>query len=114
VLDLPGFSRFDVRGPARASGSWAGSRAAAETRPHRLAYFPDARGPHRHRDVGDATDEDHFMLITAATAQWHDREWLARHARGLTLTDRTRDFSTLIVTGPAIARPFTGSGPRPT
>ena len=45
--------------------------------------------------------EDDFTLITAATAQWHDYEWLARDlAPGLSLTDQSRDLSTLIVTGP--------------
>ncbi len=45
--------------------------------------------------------EDDFTLITAATAQWHDHDWLARSLpKRLTLRDRTNDFSTLIVTGP--------------
>ena len=45
--------------------------------------------------------ENFFTLITAATAQWHDREWLERHLdEGLMLTDHTDEFSTLIVTGP--------------
>jgi glycine cleavage system aminomethyltransferase T len=39
----------------------------------------------------------------------------ARLPEGLTLTDRTRDFSTLIVTGPASRDLFDRpSGPRPT
>jgi dimethylglycine dehydrogenase len=42
-----------------------------------------------------------YTLITAAVAQWHDYEWLARSLpKGLTLRDRTGEFSTLIVTGP--------------
>jgi dimethylglycine dehydrogenase len=46
-------------------------------------------------------DEDDFTLITAAVAQWHDHEWLAKALPdGLTLIDRTRDLSTLVVTGP--------------
>jgi len=46
-------------------------------------------------------DENHFTLITAAAAQWHDREWLQNHLdEGLILTDHTEDYSTLIVTGP--------------
>ena len=45
--------------------------------------------------------EDYFTLITAAAAQWHDYEVLWRALpKGLTLTDHTNEFSTLIVTGP--------------
>ena len=45
--------------------------------------------------------EDFFTLITAATAQWHDYEYLKNNlVDGLSLTDHTRDYSTLIVTGP--------------
>jgi dimethylglycine dehydrogenase len=66
-----------------------------------LAYFADDRG----RIVTEMSclrhGEDSFTLITAATAQWHDFDELrpAQEA-GLTLTDHTREFSTLIVTGP--------------
>lgn len=52
--------------------------------------------------------EDHYMLITAATAQWHDNDVLAHDLpEGITLRDRTTDFSTLIVTGPAARDIFT-------
>ena len=45
--------------------------------------------------------EDHFTLITAAAAQWHDFELLKNAlVEGVTLTDHSRDFDTLIVTGP--------------
>ena len=46
-------------------------------------------------------DEDFFTLITAASAQWHDRDLLALDLPdGLTLTDHSTEYSTLIVTGP--------------
>jgi dimethylglycine dehydrogenase len=42
-----------------------------------------------------------FTLITAAAAQWHDRDILLKDLpEGLTLTDHTTEYSTLIVTGP--------------
>jgi dimethylglycine dehydrogenase len=47
--------------------------------------------------------EDDFRLVTAATAQLHDREWLERHlpAGGpITIEDQTDVMSALIVTGP--------------
>ncbi|WP_137701035.1 GcvT family protein [Marimonas lutisalis] len=102
VLDLPGFSRFDLQGPETAA--WLESRIAGVLpRPGRmnLAYFPDDRG----RILTEMSvmwhGEDHYMLITAAAAQWHDRDVLLNgKPDSVTLTDRTRDFSTLIVTGP--------------
>ncbi len=45
--------------------------------------------------------EDRVLLITAATAQVHDREWLGAHLEdGLSLTDETDQWSTQILTGP--------------
>ena len=102
VLDLPGFSRFHLTGPG--AGDWLlGKIAGGLPKPGRLslAYFPDERG----RIVTEMSvachGADDFTLITAATAQWHDYEWLARDlAKGLSLVDQTREMSTLIVTGP--------------
>lgn len=104
VLDLPGFSRFNVSGDGAAE--WlAGLIAGNLPRPGRLSlgYFPDDRG----RIVTEMSmlrhDENHFTLITAATAQWHDYELLKNALPtdgSISLTDHTDDYSTLIVTGP--------------
>jgi dimethylglycine dehydrogenase len=102
VLDLPGFSRFNLSGDDAAE--WLRGRISGGLpKPGRmnLAYFPDHRG----RILTEMSilrhAEDAFTLITAATAQWHDRDMLA-HAlpAGLSLTDHSADYSTLIVTGP--------------
>lgn len=102
VLDLPGFSRFHLSGPG--AREWLlGQVAGGLPKPGRLslAYFPDHRGRILTEMSVACNGEDDFTLITAAVAQWHDYEWLARSLpKGLTLTDRTRDLSTLIVTGP--------------
>jgi dimethylglycine dehydrogenase len=67
-----------------------------------LAYFAD--------DLGRIVTEmsivrlgpDDMTLITAATAQAHDYDWLARHlAPGLVLEDVSAQFACQIVTGPA-------------
>ncbi|SEQ70681.1 GcvT family protein [Thalassovita taeanensis] len=102
VLDLPGFSRFNLSGDGAAA--WLHSRIAGalpKTGRMNLAYFPDTRG----RILTEMSilrhAEDSFTLITAATAQWHDFDVLKpARAAGLTLTDHTADYSTLIVTGP--------------
>ncbi len=102
VLDLPGFSRFSLSGEGAAE--WLRTRiAGALPKAGRmtLGYFPDARG----RIVTEMSlirhAEDHFTLITAAPAQWHDFELLkATLAEGLSLTDHTEEISTLILSGP--------------
>ena len=102
VLDLPGFSRFDLSGPGAAD--WLRTRIAGGLpKPGRmtLAYFPDKRGRILTEMSVMSHGDDHFMLITAASAQWHDRDVLLNGMpESLMLTDRTDDFSALIVTGP--------------
>ncbi|KIN76385.1 GcvT family protein [Sulfitobacter mediterraneus] len=102
VLDLPGFSRFNLSGEGAAE--WLRGRITGglpKVGRMNLAYFGDNRG----RILTEMSilrhGEDHFTLITAATAQWHDFDVLrpARDA-GLSLTDHTTEYSTLIVTGP--------------
>ncbi len=66
-----------------------------------LMYFADTRGRILTEMSCVRHDEDSFTLITAATAQWHDFELLrARLPEGLSLTDHSTEFGTLIVTGP--------------
>ncbi len=104
VLDLPGFSRFNVKGDGTAEwlrGLIVG--ALPKVGRMNLGYFSDDKG----RIVTEMSlirhDEDHFTLITAAGAQWHDYE-LLRDALpkddSISLSDHTTEFSTLIVTGP--------------
>ena len=102
VLDLPGFSRFDVEGPGVAE--WLDAQiTGAVPRVGRvgLGYFADDQGRIvtemsmvRHRD-------DKLTLITAAAAEWHDRDWLQRTLpAGIRLTDEIGTWTTQIVTGP--------------
>ncbi|MEM9199979.1 MAG: FAD-dependent oxidoreductase, partial [Pseudomonadota bacterium] len=103
VLDLPGFARFQLSGDGAAdwlSGMIAG--ALPRTGRLALAYFPDERGRIVTEMSVARNGEEDFTLITAASGQWHDFEWLARRLpEGLSLTDQTREVSTVIVTGPA-------------
>ncbi len=102
VLDLPGFSRFNLSGTGAAE--WLRRQITGglpKVGRMNLGYFADDQG----RIVTEMSiirhEDDVFTLITAATAQWHDYEWLKKHLDdGLTLIDRTEDFSTFIVTGP--------------
>ncbi len=103
ILDLPGFSRFRLSG--RGAAAWLDvqitGRLPAEGRVG-LGYFADDRGRIVTEMSLARTGPDDFLLITAATAQVHDREWLERHlAPGLSLADETEDWSCQILTGPA-------------
>ncbi|MCR9108414.1 FAD-dependent oxidoreductase [Marivita sp. XM-24bin2] len=105
VLDLPGFSRFKIQGPG--ADDWLrGLVTGALPKIGRvgLVYFADDRGRIVTEMSVTREAEDLFVLVTAASAQWHDREWLESHMpkdAAFTLEDWTTRMSTLIVTGPA-------------
>ena len=104
ILDLPGFSRFNLEGPGAAD--WLSLQVTGIVpKPGRigLVYFSDDKG----RIVTEMSvvrhGEEQMTLITAAVAQWHDFEWLkSRMPKGapFTLTDRTEEYSTQILAGP--------------
>ncbi len=102
VLDMPGFSRYMLKGAGAAE--WLRTQVAGalpKIGRMNLGYFADSRG----RIVTEVTiirfDDDQFMIMTAAVAQWHDFEFLSKSMpEGLEFTDITNDFSTLIVCGP--------------
>ncbi len=102
ILDLPGFSRFVLNGAGAAE--WLAAQITGKLPSVGrlgLAYFADDKG----RIVTEMSvarlAEEEFTLITAATAQSHDGEWLRRHlAPELSLTDHTAEWSTQILTGP--------------
>ena len=102
VLDLPGFSRFNIDGDGAAEwlrGMITGGLPKIGRM--NLGYFADSRGRVLTEMSIIRHSEDHFTLITAATAQWHDFEVLnGALPAGVQLSDHTRDFSTLIVCGP--------------
>jgi dimethylglycine dehydrogenase len=102
LLDLPGFSRFKLEGEG--SRDWLASMITGrvpESGRLGLGYFADDAG----RIVTEmsilAMADGSFQLITAAAAQWHDRDWLLKHlSPGLTLSDETAALTCLLLTGP--------------
>ncbi|NAZ36556.1 FAD-dependent oxidoreductase [Rubellimicrobium sp. CFH 75288] len=106
ILDLPGFSRFELEGEG--AGAWLSRQITGRLpAPGRLSlgYFADEDG----RIVTEmsvlALGGDRFLLITAAAARLHDRDWLRRHlVPGLSLRDVSEEWSCQIVTGPASRR----------
>ena len=102
ILDLPGFSRFIVKGEGAAA--WLARQITGKV-PNvgrlGLAYFADDKGRIITEMSVARLGEDELLLITAATAQVHDRDWLVNHLdAGLILTDHTTEWSTQILTGP--------------
>jgi dimethylglycine dehydrogenase len=104
ILELPGFSRFRLKGAG--ARDWLSTMITGVVpKPGRigLGYFADDGG----RIVTEmsimAIDADFFFLITAAVAQNHDFEWLARHlpqTHEMTLDDVTDAFACQILSGP--------------
>ncbi len=102
VLDLPGFSRFMVSGKGAAEflrGFCTGGLPKVGRM--NLIYVSDSRGRILSEMSCVRKGDDDFMLITAATAQWHDRDLLTNAAPdGVSISDVTTAYDTLIVTGP--------------
>ncbi|HUS52474.1 MAG TPA: FAD-dependent oxidoreductase [Thermohalobaculum sp.] len=104
VLSLPGFTRLKVEGPGAADwlrGLIAGGLPKVGRMS--LVYFSDHRGRIMTEMSVIRQAEDELWLITAATAEQHDREWLERHlpkASGITITERTEAYDCLILAGP--------------
>lgn len=102
VLPISGFSRLNLEGEG--ARKWL-NRQTASRLPKvgrvGLGYFADEAG----RTVTEMTiiprADDKISLITAALAQWHDRDFLSRNMPDhLSLTDATADYECLLVTGP--------------
>ena len=102
VLDLAGFSRYNLSGEGAAD--WLNKQITGKLPAIGrigLGYYCDEQG----RIVTETSimrhSDDHFTLITAAVAQWHDFDFLSSTLpEGLSLTDHSDDYSTLIVSGP--------------
>lgn len=102
VLDLPGFSRFMVTGEGAAE-TLRGLVTGGLPKVGRmnLVYISDDRGRILTEMSCIRMGEDAFLMITAATAQWHDRDILMRAMpASVTVEDVTTTRDTLIVTGP--------------
>jgi len=103
VMDISGFTRFDVCGPA--SAGWL-DRMITGRLPKvgkiGLGYFCNKQGG----IVGEATitrlAEDRFWLLSAAPAEWHDRDWLNAHRPedGVEIQNLTASHQCLALAGP--------------
>ena len=102
VLDLPGFSRFHVSGEGAAE-ALRGLATGGLPKVGRinLLYFSTKQGRILTEMSCLRLGEDEFVLITAAGAQWHDRDIIvAGMPEGVAVHDVTTTRDTLIVSGP--------------
>lgn len=104
ICDLAGFSRFQIHGTG--TSTWLNGLITGRLPKLGrvgLVYFADAKG----RIVTEMTlarhGHDEFTAITAAGAEWHDRDWLqAKLPPGhkITIRNETDDWDTLVLSGP--------------
>ncbi len=110
IIDMCGFSRYELSGAGAAEwlrGLVAGALPKAGRM--NLIYLSDDRGRVLTEMSCMRHGEDEFTLMTAAVAQWHDFEVLSRQLpEGLTLLDKTKEITTLLVTGPKSRDLFAG------
>ncbi|MFY0308274.1 FAD-dependent oxidoreductase [Leisingera sp. D0M16] len=102
VLDLPGFSRFLVKGEGAAEAlRCLVTGGLPKIGRINLVYIADSRGRILTEMSCMRLGEDDFVMITAATAQWHDRDLLVNAMPAtVSVEDVTTTRDTLIVTGP--------------
>ncbi|HVO48833.1 MAG TPA: FAD-dependent oxidoreductase [Steroidobacteraceae bacterium] len=104
VLDLPGFSRFDVTGPG--AREWLDHLIAGNLpRIGRcgLGYLCAPNGGIVTEMTVTALDEDHYWLLGAASGERHDEHWLRDHlgrGAGVRLENLTGRYGCLVVVGP--------------
>jgi dimethylglycine dehydrogenase len=105
VLDLSGFSKFEVSGP----GAEAYLDGICANRPPRkiggiiLTQLLTPKGKIESEATICRLAADRFYLLTAAVAQTHDYDWLTKHLPrdgGVTLVDITTGWGVLVVAGP--------------
>ena len=102
VIDLPGFSRFWIQGDG--AEKWLRGFCTGgmpDIGYVNLIYVSDSRGHILSEFSCIRLSEDNFVLISAASAQWHDRELiLSCLPTSINLRETTTERDTILVTGP--------------
>jgi dimethylglycine dehydrogenase len=104
VLDLPGFTKFEVSGPG--AHAWLDHMVAGTVpRPGRTAlnYFCSPSGGIVTEMTVTAFAPDRYWLISAAAGERHDEHWLRAHlptGGAVCIQNQSARFGTLIVVGP--------------
>jgi dimethylglycine dehydrogenase len=102
LTEVTGFTRFELSGPGAAGflDSLIAGRLPSVGR-LRLGYFCSEQG----HIVSEATisrlSEDRFWLLSAAAAEYHDRQWLTeRMPAGVAIENLTGRYGALAIAGP--------------
>ena len=104
LLDLPGFTKFEIQGPG-ATSYLDGLVCSKLPRLGRigLVYALTHTGTVLSEFTATRLGDDHYYLVGAATAEWHDLDLLetALPADGsVTIANRTHELGTLVIVGP--------------
>jgi len=105
VLDLPGFTKFEVTGPG--ANAWINHMVVGVVpKPGRTAlnYFCAPSGGIVTEMTVTALAPDRYWLISAAAGERHDEHWLEQHLPAnraeVSLANLSARYGTLIVVGP--------------
>ncbi len=104
LLDMGGFTKYDVQGAG--TTEWLDSLIAGKMpRVGRLSlsYFCADDGGVWSEMTLTRLAEEHYLLITAGAAKWHDYQWLEQHlpeGSDIKINDITDDIGTLVLAGP--------------
>ena len=104
IIDLTGFSRFEVKG--KGSSKWLESLITGnlpKIGKIGLVYFSSPKGKVLTEMTATCIEEDHYWLLSGAGAYWHDRDWLNINLPDncdFKISDNTYKTGTLLVTGP--------------
>jgi len=104
VLDLPGFTKYELKGPGASKhlDYLSCSKLPSQGRVS-LAYALTDDGKLWSEFTITRLGEDHFYIISAAIAATHDMDLLRQGLpadSAITVKDVTADFGTLIIAGP--------------
>jgi len=104
VMDLGGLAKFEVEGVSAAAGL---DRLICGRLPEvgrvALAYMCTPKGGVLSELTVTRLAEERFYLVSAASAEWHDEQWLRTHlpADGsVALRNLTARYGTLVLAGP--------------
>lgn len=104
LLDMGGFTKYDVQGAG--TTEWLDSLIAGKMpRVGRLSlsYFCAEDGGVWSEMTLTRLAEEHYLLITAGAAKWHDYQWLEQHlpeGSDIKINDITDEIGTLVIAGP--------------
>lgn len=102
IVDISGFTRYEISGPGAAEWlNWLSTGKLPNVGRIGLAYVCDEKGRMRSEFSVTRIAEDRFWLLSAAAAEWHDRDLLNDYKpNDVTITNRTATHTVLMVAGP--------------